>query len=495
MATYLPPSENLPIFDTSVFDETNGAYLTYTSAKKLFLTYPIAQGEETIASLIAGSIDYTSPASGSYFEIGTNQVSGGTIRLGPTGVSGVSVHAGNIDCTNNTINNATDAAANNLSLGNSQTTGVLNIGTGVRATTGNGGAINIGGGAGSSAPINIGPISAVSGTGTVNINTSTSGAHPVNIGSTSAITTLNGNVITAVGRIAGGLSSIGTSLPYAIPTTSNIDVTVVINTASASGTLTLPTTNTAGQKITIRNITAYSHDISSPSGNIWAVNTATFPTTLAIPAYSSCVLFGDGGTWYQIGVTSLFATLTATTSVLTPTLTTASGTALNVGTTTATSLNLGASGITTTVNGNLSVSNPITLPITAVTPTSTQLGYYNNSFSSTAVTINATGLNVVTISNLPIGIYMFNFFITSYDASIGATQIMTYTVGTAGSATTNIKPYIFSGVATTFQGTQTLSGAVICTTAVNTVTFNCVVTTGGGQITGSLYGYNYFKIG
>jgi hypothetical protein len=192
MASYLPPTEDLPIFDSEVFDIANSTALTYAEAKKLFLTYPTAQGTQTISSLIAGEIDYSAPLAGSFFDIGTNQVSGGTIRLGPTGTSGVSVHAGNIDCTNNTINNATDASLNNLALGNSQTSGVLNIGTGVRVSTGNGGAINIGGGANSDAPINIGPISTVAGTSVTNINTSTSATGVINIGSSTATTNIKG---------------------------------------------------------------------------------------------------------------------------------------------------------------------------------------------------------------------------------------------------------------------------------------------------------------
>jgi len=127
MASYLPPTESLPIFDNMVFDSNNTTALTYATAKSLFVTFPTAQGTSTITDFIAGTIDYLSPSVGSFFDIGTNQVSGGTIRLGPTGVSGVSVHAGNIDCTNNQINNASNGALNNLSIGNLQTDGILNM--------------------------------------------------------------------------------------------------------------------------------------------------------------------------------------------------------------------------------------------------------------------------------------------------------------------------------------------------------------------------------
>jgi hypothetical protein len=146
MASYLPPTEDLPLFDNSVFDSNNTSYLTYATAKKYFVSYPIAQGTSTISDLITGTITYLTPASGSFFNIGINQVSGGTIRIGPTGGSaGVSVHCGNIDFKNNTINNATAGTTGTITIGDTQTSGILNIGTGSRTTAGT---INIGTGSG-----------------------------------------------------------------------------------------------------------------------------------------------------------------------------------------------------------------------------------------------------------------------------------------------------------------------------------------------------------
>jgi hypothetical protein len=171
MASYLPPTENLPIFDNQVFS-TNDIALTYTEARKYFVTFPSAQGTSTITDFITGTINYLSPSAGSFFDIGANQVSGGHIRVGPTGTSGVSIHVGNIDFKNNTINNATDPALNNITIGHLQTSGVLNIGTGARTTTGNGGAINIGSTSTNSAPINIGGVNSAAIT-TSSISTST----------------------------------------------------------------------------------------------------------------------------------------------------------------------------------------------------------------------------------------------------------------------------------------------------------------------------------
>jgi len=56
MAEYLPPTDNLPIFDSSVFTDTGNGYLTYDQAKKNFLKYPNAQGTENFTKLNATTI-------------------------------------------------------------------------------------------------------------------------------------------------------------------------------------------------------------------------------------------------------------------------------------------------------------------------------------------------------------------------------------------------------------------------------------------------------
>jgi hypothetical protein len=228
MASYLPPTETLPIFDNTVFVTNNTTALTYADAKKLFITFPTAQATSTIADLITGAISYLTPAAGSFFNIGTNQVSGGTIRIGPTGVSGVSVHAGNIDCTNNTINNATDAAQNNISLGNLQTSGVLNIGTGSRTT---GGTINIGTGSGAIAnPIIMG------GAGTVttftNGLTQASGKYIT----TSHIGTITAPTSSQVGGVVTGTDISGPTFPTSGNITSWASITLPAGTWVVTGT-------------------------------------------------------------------------------------------------------------------------------------------------------------------------------------------------------------------------------------------------------------------
>ena len=51
MSDYLPPTENLPTYDSIVFKQSNEEYLTYDKAKKMFLKYPVAQGKETLQAV------------------------------------------------------------------------------------------------------------------------------------------------------------------------------------------------------------------------------------------------------------------------------------------------------------------------------------------------------------------------------------------------------------------------------------------------------------
>ena len=55
MASYNPPTENVPIFDTTLFDDPND-FLTPTAGDKRYLKYPVAQGKETLQEILVGGI-------------------------------------------------------------------------------------------------------------------------------------------------------------------------------------------------------------------------------------------------------------------------------------------------------------------------------------------------------------------------------------------------------------------------------------------------------
>jgi len=204
MTSYEPPTEDLAIFDPSVFS-INDEPLTYAQAVKKFLKYPIAQGTETIESLNTGGV----------LEIRSNGTTGVKILNNQTGsaaqppitgrtdffnenTSGVEVNSAMIDYsgihtgTLNTLDsvsgalnicpNIARAAPINIATGTNATSGcIVNIGNGnfsqsiirmgknnlfdLDSTNGalslsniglNSGAINIGSGTNSQGTISIG---------------------------------------------------------------------------------------------------------------------------------------------------------------------------------------------------------------------------------------------------------------------------------------------------------------------------------------------------
>jgi hypothetical protein len=105
MSSEIPPTYyfNGISFNPDFYQSSSDDYLTATTGKKIFLSYPFAQGTESISKIFSSNIDSLTPTS--TFSFLDSQTSG------------------------------------DINLCNSQTSGVLNIGTGARTTAG---IINIG---------------------------------------------------------------------------------------------------------------------------------------------------------------------------------------------------------------------------------------------------------------------------------------------------------------------------------------------------------------
>ena len=328
------------LFNPSFYTSSSSNYLTQTTAKKYFLTYPSAQGTETISNLISNAITYSSPASGSFFEVGVNQVSGGTIRVGPTGSSaGVSVHCGNIDFKNNTINNATAATTGSLSICDAQTQGVLNIATASRVK---------------------------------------------------ASGTSNGDI-----NIGTGINSI------------------------ASGTIP--------PQINIGN---------NPS-------------------------------------------------------------ALN-----ATQILIGATNTTTTINGNLTANSGLTigsgvgisLTSNSYNPSASQLGYVNTSTAGNFNISSVSSAGLLSTPSLAVGIYAITFTVPLTLWTVGAGQIITFTITTNANATANIPVYTVAGVSTTWQTGAVFSGYLQVSAASGSCSINAQITTGAGNVQSTAPKVCYIRI-
>jgi hypothetical protein len=146
MASEIPPTEYFTgiSFNPDFYQSSSEEYLTASTAKSYFLSYPTAQGTETISTLKTSSIETPTPTTAfsllstqtANLNIGntTTGTSGQTIKIGPSTLT--SIHCANIDHKGTTINNASAPALGDISICDAQTSGILNIGTGARLTTG-----------------------------------------------------------------------------------------------------------------------------------------------------------------------------------------------------------------------------------------------------------------------------------------------------------------------------------------------------------------------
>ena len=400
MSSEIPPTYYFSgiTYNPDFYQSSSSDYLTASTGKSYFLSYPIAQGTETISTLNTSSIETPTPTIAfsllstqtANLNIGntTTGTSGQTIKVGPSTLT--SVHCGNIDHKGTTINNASAPALGDISICDAQTSGVLNIGTGVRLTTGNGGGINIGTGSNTATvnSITLGSnSSAVKINGSLTIGTNAPTA-PASISSTGAI---SGTTISGSGVITG-LSFQNTANSASISSTGTIGGNAL--TLSSTGYIT------SGGLAAIPNGIHVVGEIRSTTGDLKLTTGKLIAGTLDAVADTTA-----GTTALKIGSNVQIGDIeignAQTTGDIKIGLSDTSGATITVGT----------SATATTINGNLSLTNPITLPTTAVTPTSSQLGYYTTAgVGYTTVSYFAafpSGTALGSISSLPIGRYIF----------------------------------------------------------------------------------------
>ena len=253
-----------------------------------------------------------------------------------------------------------------MNIATAQTTGILNIGTGVRTT----GAINIGTGAGSTNAINIGA------TGT---------------------TTINGTLNTSLGTIAGKLSFISYDVqtlgaPTTLDmTTVNLDLCVVFFNTGPAGSLSIPyPTIPNNQKIIFKNwctdattVTISFTSTTYTTAHLYLYGTSNANaavSSISLPQGDSIVIEKQNNRLYQITPNRSFP-LGLTSTNLEPT---SSSSALALGATQTTGiLNIGTGART---------SGAINIGTTASSTTPINIGGVNSSAT------NATSLSSSTIS-------------------------------------------------------------------------------------------------
>lgn len=473
MASYLPPTEELPIFDNQVFNIANNSYLTFTEAKKYFVSFPIAQGTATISDLIAGTISYLSPASGSFFEIGTNQVSGGTIRIGPTGeTSGVSVHCANLDFNSSNINNATSSTTGLIKLTNSQTTGALYIGGGSTTAARTSGPIIIGSDLTASGGINIGTGTnlTVPTVNTINIGSGTYGTNVLGTLTSTGLITGNNALTISSGNIT---ATIGTIIAPTIRNGANT------GSISSGGTLTGTSLVLGSGAIGCGSITATGlitadGGLTLNSGDLLTATGGIKTTTIDVPAPGNSLDIGNTQTGGTIvigsGKTSGYIQLgganTNNSVIIKPYL---------------------------DLENDIRMGNGvgIRLSLTSYSPSIYQLGYNTSSSNPTPQTgITTTGTNIITITNLQIGIYIVTFQATMNTYSLTTGMYLQTSFPVTGGCTNSFGNHQFAGSAN--SSCINVTGTLICTTATNTCAFRIV--TSSGTVTCNNVNYSVVKI-
>jgi hypothetical protein len=304
-------------FNSDFYQSSSSDYLTATTGKKIFLTFPYAQGSESIAQLYSSNIDSLTPTS--TFNFLDTQTAGinigdsvtGTITIGSassvTNINGVgtiyankfdtlsattnttflnSITSGNIDIGKFQVGGVFELANGSrtasISIGNNATAGTLTLGAAANANTRIlGGTISIGYGQGTNTidigneqttgDINIGVSAGRLAGGSINIcSTNSTGlvAVPIKIGNSTSTTAMNGtctfaNQITASLGItsAGNITTSGTATITALSTGSLIGPYKNAATANASITTAGVITGTSlvlgtGAITTVGNITS-----------------------------------------------------------------------------------------------------------------------------------------------------------------------------------------------------------------------------------------------
>lgn len=255
MATYEPPTADLPEFDTTVFTSLEQS-LTIAEADTRYLRFPLAQGDETIPNLTVGGVSTLGTATftdnNPAYRI-EYPVNSGRFDFFANTAGGVLTRGCKIDATGvhtNSKLDTIDEVAGTLDIGvNAARTGAINIGNGADGVSAR--TINIGNATGSVGSLNlktrtiaIGGSNCVSATldaGTITI--SGSGGNPVSVSSTGTLTLSNGSSSAmnightkSAGSIDIGASGTTTS-STAINIGTSSNYTGVINIGTGTGNI------------------------------------------------------------------------------------------------------------------------------------------------------------------------------------------------------------------------------------------------------------------
>ena len=322
MSAYEPPTIISTIYNPAFFETSATNTITQAQANALYLKKKTADTATALETFSAG-IATTSLAASSFATVGgtlgvtgvltgtgninTNSLGsiGGTLALGGLDIINLGTSGGrSAACSINTVGTGLTAIAGNvgqtirmfgatqgteyqydntnlivgtqnMALYSTQTSGRLDIGTGARLLTGQGGGINVGTGSGGVAnPITIGGASSA-----LTLN-----GGNISIGNSFSTTTLNGVIsfanlaIDSVDRATAGTLSLGTSIANLVNISRSTINTAILGTLSVAEATTTTGLLTATGGLTMgtgKNITLSSGTVAPVSGELGFIQSVT----------------------------------------------------------------------------------------------------------------------------------------------------------------------------------------------------------------------------
>ena len=283
-------------FNPTFYSSSSSDYLTKSTGKSYFLSYPTAQGTQTISTLNSSTIN--SLSSTGTISIGGIQENGGSVVIGNNNNSETQIKGGTIKLLNNTNvsgilrSNYVDSLEfdSNLAIAETQTTGILQIANSSSRT----GDIDFA----KNATSGILTLGSNSNEGTqicgniINLTNDTTAAGEF---------TSTGVLNATIGILSGGIAYQTTNTAFGIPSTGRNQTYFLYCTGTATYTVVLPSVLTANQILYIRNGCSFSLTLMTTEGStkIYPTGNATVFTLTwnAFGANTAQRFFSNGTNW------------------------------------------------------------------------------------------------------------------------------------------------------------------------------------------------------
>ena len=283
-------------FNPTFYSSSSSDYLTKSTGKSYFLSYPTAQGTQTISTVNSSTIN--SLSSTGTISIGGIQENGGSVVIGNNNNSETQIKGGTIKLLNNTNvsgilrSNYVDSLEfdSNLAIAETQTTGLLQIANSSSRT----GDIDFA----KNATSGILTLGSNSNEGTqicgniINLTNDTTAAGEF---------TSTGVLNATIGILSGGIAYQTTNTAFGIPSTGRNQTYFLYCTGTATYTVVLPSVLTANQILYIRNGCSFSLTLMTTEGStkIYPTGNATVFTLTwnAFGANTAQRFFSNGTNW------------------------------------------------------------------------------------------------------------------------------------------------------------------------------------------------------